>query len=297
VLYDLTYDNLNLLDPDEPIVRVGINTPGELEKHAGIWVSKAGARYFPSGFHYDSKTNIHWEWGAVLSGEFVFSYKGTLARVTPGMSYIMAPDITLTSKSIGNPLLVWVEITGALASEAAIKFGGSYGEVVLSHYNSNQVNNVLNIASLLHEHPYGYELLVHSNLWFFLANSILPKYNFSRKLSDEIQRTVDFIESRNVVENHTLPMLAAHSGLPLETFRKRFSAEIGESPIKYLLKYKIKKAKELLSDRNMNIQRIALATGFQDQYYFSRMFKKLEGLSPTEFRKRFFPELSDGSTR
>ena len=281
----------NIINSSTPVIWTGINAPGELERHSEMWVTKAGARNFPSGFKYDSKTNIHWEWGAVLEGEFIFEYKNRVFKVSSGMSYIMAPDITLKAESINNPLLVWVEINGTIAAEALKKLGGKYGEVTITRFTPEQVCSVLKIANLLHEHPYGYELLVHSNLWFFLANSINPKNNSARTISSEIQDILDFINSQNIVDNYTLSQLAQISRMPLETFRKRFSADVGESPIKYMLKRKIKRAKELLSNKDFNIQQISLQTGFQDQYYFSRIFRKYEGLSPTEFRKRFFPEL------
>ena len=42
---------------------------------------------------------------------------------------------------------------------------------------------------------------------------------------------------------------------------------------------------ELLSENNLKIQEIALKSGFQDTYYFSKFFKQKTGLSPSEFKK------------
>ena len=284
-------DFQNMNNNDAPIVWTGVNTPGELERLSGMWVTKAGARFFPSGFKYDSRSNVHWEWGAVLDGEFSFNYNNKSVTISRGMSYIMAPDISLFAKSTNTPFLVWIELSGPVASEALKNLGGIHGDIKMDKFHPEQVNCVLRIARLLHEHPQGYELHVNSILWRFLASSLAPSIKHTSKFSREIQNTIDFLNTENNLENYSLPELARISQLPLETFRKRFTSEVGESPIKYVLKYRLMQAKELLSDKALTIQQISLQAGFKDQFYFSRIFKKYEGLSPSEFRKRFFPEL------
>ncbi len=63
-----------------------------------------------------------------------------------------------------------------------------------------------------------------------------------------------------------------------------FKKDTGTTIIDYLLTLRIEKSKELLS-KNINIQRVAEAVGFQDSNYFSRIFKKRAGCSPTAYRR------------
>ena len=49
---------------------------------------------------------------------------------------------------------------------------------------------------------------------------------------------------------------------------------------------KIKKACALLESSNYSVKTVAYSTGFSDQLYFSKVFKKLVGMTPTEYRKR-----------
>ncbi len=78
-----------------------------------------------------------------------------------------------------------------------------------------------------------------------------------------------------------IPMSSDH-------FRKLFKKETGQTPIEYLINRRIDYAKQLLDSRymsTMRVKEIAAMTGFDDPYYFSRLFKKITGKSPTIWEK------------
>jgi signal transduction histidine kinase/CheY-like chemotaxis protein/AraC-like DNA-binding protein len=64
-----------------------------------------------------------------------------------------------------------------------------------------------------------------------------------------------------------------------------FQQEIGISPITYLKRYRIKRARDLLEAGNRNVLEVAMAVGFSDCAYFSRVFKQEVGLSPSAYRR------------
>ena len=72
-----------------------------------------------------------------------------------------------------------------------------------------------------------------------------------------------------------------------------FNEYLHQTPIQYLISYRLNKSAELLKSTAMSITEIALATGFVGTSYFSETFKKHFGLSPTAFRKR---EMIDAPT-
>ena len=63
-----------------------------------------------------------------------------------------------------------------------------------------------------------------------------------------------------------------------------FKTETGLSPVKYLNRLRIEHAKELMRKSSMNITEAALSSGFDNLYYFSRLFKQLEGMTPSVYR-------------
>jgi AraC-like DNA-binding protein len=278
-------------DIPDPYGWSGINQPGELETSSGLWVTKAGARSFPAGFRYSPDVNPHWEWGAVLRGGLEFAFGDSVVRAPEGSAYVMPPDIRLAAKPVGQPFLVWAEVAGPSAGSAFGRFGGRPRELAAGKFSTGQAASVLRIARLLHEHPYGCGLLVQASLWSFLADSIHPGSAHANRVSPEIGRVLDFLELSEVPTHCTLKMLAGLSGLSVEAFRKRFARETGSPPVQYALKMQVKRAKELLSDNALTIKQAALSAGFDDPYYFSRLFKRYEGTSPSEYRKRFYPEV------
>ncbi|WP_052343603.1 helix-turn-helix domain-containing protein [Bacillus massiliigorillae] len=64
-----------------------------------------------------------------------------------------------------------------------------------------------------------------------------------------------------------------------------FEKITGLTPIRYLTRYRISKAKELLTASELSIAEISEAIGYQDSFYFSRVFKDLTQMSPSQFRK------------
>ncbi len=85
--------------------------------------------------------------------------------------------------------------------------------------------------------------------------------------------------------------LAKICGLSTVYFRKLFSESLGISPINYIHQLRINKAKEMFASDYTSITEIALSLGYSDIYDFSRVFKKITGLSPSKYQK--YDELSN----
>ncbi|SDD26546.1 iron complex transport system substrate-binding protein [Paenibacillus sp. UNCCL117] len=67
---------------------------------------------------------------------------------------------------------------------------------------------------------------------------------------------------------------------------RMFKSRTGCSPIDYLIRHRIDKAKEMLLCTDASLLQIAAEVGFQDRYYFSRMFKKFTGITPVQYKQQ-----------
>ena len=67
---------------------------------------------------------------------------------------------------------------------------------------------------------------------------------------------------------------------------KVFKEEMGESPINYLIKIRLSKARELLLEGSHSIKAVASTVGYEDVYYFSKLYKKYHNVSPSKVRKQ-----------
>lgn len=100
-----------------------------------------------------------------------------------------------------------------------------------------------------------------------------------------IKRARDFIES-NQAENLSLPQVARAVNTSTFYFCKMFKKATGLSFTEYLSRVRIEKAKDLLLNRHLRISEIAFEVGFRSLTHFNRVFKKIVGESPTEYRAR-----------
>lgn len=98
-------------------------------------------------------------------------------------------------------------------------------------------------------------------------------------------------EARNIIKNNTENTvsqedIAKKLGLGYSWYRRMFKEYTGVSPAQYQLQQKLMKAKELLTTTDQNISEIAYSLHFENVCQFSTFFKKKEGITPSEFRKR-----------
>ena len=126
-----------------------------------------------------------------------------------------------------------------------------------------------------------------------LAAVLVQAYSLSVKarrpikggLSDVGRRhVIDLVRSR-ISEDISLADMAAVTGLSITHFSHMFKKSVGKSPHQYVLQQRVQYAKELLVSLDLRMIDIAVASGFKTQQHFARIFRKICGLNPTEYRR------------
>lgn len=100
---------------------------------------------------------------------------------------------------------------------------------------------------------------------------------------DHIDRSIKFMKE-NLVRCYSLKELASQLKYSVSHYSDQFKRKTGLSPMQYFNQLKIQKSCQYIYFTDMNIKEICNLVGFDDPYYFSRMFKKLMGLSPAKYR-------------
>lgn len=102
-----------------------------------------------------------------------------------------------------------------------------------------------------------------------------------------LKRALDFIE-QHCGESLTIEQVAREAYLSASRLSHIIKDELGMTLIDYLSKTRVQKAKERLNQREVPIAQIAQEVGFSDQSYFTKVFKKVEGCTPKDYRKNLF---------
>lgn len=109
-----------------------------------------------------------------------------------------------------------------------------------------------------------------------------PRRGLSRRA---LNRACSYI-AENLGERFTLDDLARQAGVSRFHFARLFRISTGDSPMAYLLKSRIERAKQLLLQDERPVCEIAAVLGFCDQSHLTRTFRRLTGLTPREFARK-----------
>lgn len=94
-----------------------------------------------------------------------------------------------------------------------------------------------------------------------------------------------------VAEHYARPSLVKalvhRSGLPERSFNRRFKAATGYAPVAYIQALRIEEAKHVLETSEVPVEQIGHAVGYEDSAHFRRLFKRLTGLTPSDYRRKF----------
>lgn len=124
----------------------------------------------------------------------------------------------------------------------------------------------------------GYEFIME----FYRYSKGLGSTNI--QLPDDIRSAVHYIET-NYHQPLSLEDITERASLSKYYFTNKFQKHLKTTPIQFLAKTRVKKAMELLITTNKSIQDIAVETGYTNANYFSKVFRKMIGMSPDSFRK------------
>jgi two-component system response regulator YesN len=142
---------------------------------------------------------------------------------------------------------------------------------------------------LLLEEILAMEDLTELGLWFNKKiESMLFNTNQinSSKISNLTKTAQRYIEE-NFSNPITLEDVAFRINVSPQYLSRLFKEETGENFIDYLTRIRIKAARKLLEGTEHNVKEICFKTGYGDPNYFSRIFKKATGLTPTEYKEKF----------
>ena len=184
--------------------------------------------------------------------------------------------------------IYWVHFRGEHASVYAE--GAQKPQEVKAAMNSNisNRNNIFEeILSTLHFGDGIEDLRYASSLLHYYLASLryLRQYRSTVRYDGVVNAAIHYMKE-NVERHLTLQDVLDYVGYSSTRFSALFKKETGSSPLAYFNRLKIEYACQMLKTTDMHINRICYKVGVEDSLYFSRMFSKAMGMSPSEYRER-----------
>jgi AraC-like DNA-binding protein len=161
-----------------------------------------------------------------------------------------------------------------------------YGK--LGSYESTPVSYLSN-ADLMVD---CFEMRVHEELtriWQILYGNLsavprIPILNKEATQQIRIQKMLTYIH-RNYMHPITLASIASAAAIGKSEAARCFRRYMNDSPISYLLQYRIAQAKQQLQNPHKNVVQICMECGFQSPSYFSKVFRRETGMTPVQYRQ------------
>lgn len=223
----------------------------------------------------------------VLSGKGVFSIGGKKYQLEAGSGFLIPPgELAFYQADEKDPwTYIWVGFSGSKASEYIRGIGLSSHTPI---FQSEQHEALYACVKDMMEHStysVANELRRVGQLHIFL--SMVVKENPVEEVgkgNQYVKRAIDYIQS-----NYHFPIkvtdVADYVCINRSYLYSLFQEALEMSPQQFLSSYRITKAAELLLTSSLSIESIALSTGYNDPFVFTKAFKQLKGMSPTVYRK------------
>ncbi|MCX7826291.1 MAG: AraC family transcriptional regulator [Verrucomicrobiae bacterium] len=134
----------------------------------------------------------------------------------------------------------------------------------------------------------GYELMVRAGLMELLTIIHRRSVGWKERAGwpqthpEPVRRALTFMEA-HATRPLTLAEIAREARLSKQHFCRVFRRAVGVSPLRCLMRLRLRVAKGVLWHEGSTVKEAALAAGFEDQHHFTRVFHRLEGITPTDF--------------
>lgn len=222
-----------------------------------------------------------------ISGRAHYNIDKTNYELERGNILFAGSSMPLDKTVLGDKpwiyFLVHYKVTNCEVSP--VNFMAQHFELKICEKNTMRLLSRLQELSQVASEMTGMSRLKMGNLLRQLIQEILEYsmcYSWDSE-ADKVNQTESYIKS-HYSEELTMSQLADRIGWDQKKLNYAFTKQVGISPKKYLIQYRIDRAKSLLANENFQIGDVALQVGYEDPFLFSRMFKKYTTLSPSQFR-------------
>ncbi len=264
----------------------GLHKPDHIAKESGVWIAGAGAAMLSKGTH--QATTRDWVWMALPYGKLMIDSIHPEMKMKAGDACILPPETgTMTLHVEQDARLLWMTIDGRLATAYMAELGACGRHAMKQGTLPSQLRlaeHIVQAVVRLQPDDDASSAHLQQLMWAMLASHSGQPVAMDVVLSHEIAKVIDAMRNNRYRDSLSLGDMSALSRMPVETFRKRFVAEVGIPPQTYQTFCKMERSKNLLK-QGYSVRQAGAEVGMNDPYHFSKTFKNVVGISPSVYSK------------
>lgn len=260
------------------------------EKHAEIFSGDIGMYY--CGKRIGTKNHVY---GPEIRSHFliVLVEKGTAVLYRDKSNilfkekdiFVMFPGERIYYRAQTDWTIKWIGVSGNQVEDIFNMIGVTREKPIFTPKNFEEIQNVM---SQLYDTKYDSSLFskckVQSLVYSFF--SLLHEGCGEKNSVDPVESALRIIKY-NYNNNLNIKAIADSLFLDSAYFSRLFKTKVGASPKQYILNLRMEKAKELLISSEHPIKEISITVGFNDAMYFSKLFYKTQGTTPSNYRELY----------
>jgi AraC family transcriptional regulator len=268
------------------------HTPSDLAKANYFYLQNIGYGYFGKKFIMQREGLLSLLLIYTESGKGYLDYRGKHYELVKGRIMLIncfdyqeyQPDEIL----LWN--LKWIHFFGSTSEGYYNVIYEKYGPVIDLQEDFQILHYIETLKELLIKYDVQFEIKASGIIHQILVSILLdapPKSSIhdSKNPSSPVENVIEFIKL-NYADHILLTDLAKAAGYSENYLFRIFKKETGYRPYEYLIKYRISKAKFLLSNTNKSVEDISHLVGYDSAANFISQFKRLESMTPLKYRNR-----------
>jgi AraC-like DNA-binding protein len=278
---------------------------GPLEEKWGFYITTVGHslinpnQNYPNNENHPQNHSFSWNKGRILHGYYIIFianghgvFESALTdptTVTAGTCFFLYQDVWHRYKPHSNSGWeeYWIGFNGQYADELMNKgFFSSARPFIQVGVNADLLSLLNKLLATVKTSYAGYNQVISGITLEILGalHAVSLQQENGHDPTAKLISTAKFMLEKSLDKPIDMEKLVRELPMGYSKFRKAFKQNTGESPNQYHLNLRLTRAKGLLTSTTLNINEVAIQTGFDSIFHFSKIFKMKTGFSPKSYR-------------
>lgn len=268
------------------------NDMGPLWDRTDLYIYQCGAECCPSGHSHGPAVRDHYLIHYIHNGKGIFRVGDITYELHAGNGFLICPGlVTYYQADELEPWhYSWIGFHGRKAETYLRDAGLSEEHPIFEYTEDDFIDNCFYEMASAYYLKRGGNVKRLAYLYLFLnkltqLNVQDSVYSSREDRRDAYVNEILFFIDMNYTHKLTVDSISKHVGLNRSYLNSLFKEALGKTIQQYLIEFRIRKACELLENEKLSIGNIARSVGYTDPLLFSKVFKQLQAVSPSEYRK------------